>query len=277
MPTRISRSRSASATGGRSPRSGVSTARGGSSSSPRCSPARTEARPRWPARGTCSSVPMPGATSCAPRADGPVTVAVAPTPVAPADPGLGLAIAAYLDHLRVERGLSQATLDGYGNDLRAFAAEMPAGWDVSAAAVVGYLAALTAVPTGGVRPRLAATSRRRRAAALRGFYRFAFGEGLIEVDVAAHIDLPRQARRLPDPLTIEEVERLLEAVPQVNEPIGLRNRALLELLYAAGLRVSEALRLDLEDMSLDGAFVRVIGKGDRERLVPVGDVALGWL
>ena len=220
---------------------------------------------------------MLGATSCAPRANGPVTMAVAPTPVAPADPGLGLAIAAYLDHLRVERGLSQATLDGYRNDLRAFAAEMPAGWDVSAAAVVGYLAALTAVPTGAVRPRLAATSRRRRAAALRGFYRFAFGEGLIEVDVAAHIDLPRQARRLPDPLTIEEVERLLEAVPQVNEPIGLRNRALLELLYAAGLRVSEALRLDLEDMSLDGAFVRVIGKGDRERLVPVGDVALGWL
>src|SRR5206468_12545277 len=127
------------------------------------------------------------------------------------------------------------------------------------------------------RPRLAGSSRRRRAAALRGFYRFAFGEGLIAVDVAAHIDLPRQARRLPDPLTVAEVDRLLESVPAAPEPVGLRNRALLELLYAAGLRVSEALRLDLEDLSLDGAFVRVIGKGDRERLVPVGEVALGWL
>jgi integrase/recombinase XerD len=120
-------------------------------------------------------------------------------------------------------------------------------------------------------PGLAPTSLRRRAASIRGFYRFAFGEGLIGVDVAQHIDLPRQPRLLPETLGVDEVERLLEAAPD------LRARALLELLYAAWLRVSEALGLDLEDLSLDGGFVRVIGKGDRERLVPVGDVALDWL
>jgi integrase/recombinase XerD len=118
---------------------------------------------------------------------------------------------------------------------------------------------------------LAPTSLRRRAAAIRGFYRFAFGEGLIAVDVAARLDLPRQPRLLPETLRIDEVEHLLEAAA------GLRDHALLELLYAAGLRISEALRLDREDLSVDGRFVRVIGKGDRERVVPVGDIALDWL
>ena len=89
--------------------------------------------------------------------------------------------------------------------------------------------------------------------------------------MAQHIDLPRQPRLLPDTLTVAEVDALLEAAPD------LRARALLELLYAAGLRVSEATGLDREDLSLDGGFVRVIGKGDRERLVPVGEVALDWL
>src|SRR4029450_7929238 len=106
-------------------------------------------------------------------------------------------------------------------------------------------------------PGLAPTSLRRRAASIRGVYRFAYGEGLISVDVAQHIDLPRQPRLLPDTLTIEEVESLLEAAPD------LRARALLELLYAAGLRVSEATGLDVEDLSLDGGFVRVVRKGER--------------
>ncbi|HEV7810993.1 MAG TPA: tyrosine recombinase, partial [Candidatus Limnocylindrales bacterium] len=118
---------------------------------------------------------------------------------------------------------------------------------------------------------LAATSLRRRAASIRGFYRFAYGDGLIERDVAAHLDLPRQPRLLPETLSIAEVESLLEAAPD------LRARALLELLYAAGLRVSEALGLDREDLALEAGHVRVIGKGDKERLVPVGDVALEWL
>ena len=203
--------------------------------------------------------------------------------------GLDRAVEAYLDHLRVERGVSPATISAYHNDLEAYAtflAGEAAGdaWATSPEPAVSYLASLASPPKGGIRPRLASTSRRRRTAALRGFYRFSFGEGLVRVDVAAHLDLPREVRHLPQTLTIAEVERLLEAAgggahedETDPDPRGVRDRALVELLYAAGLRVSEALRLDAEDVSLDGAFVRVIGKGDRERLVPIGEVALDWL
>ena len=185
---------------------------------------------------------------------------------------LDRAIDDFLTYLRVERGLSPATIRAYRGDLDDFAAARgsAAEWDRTADAALRYLAARTRRGRPHD-PGLAPTSLRRRAASIRGFYRFAFGEGLIGVDVAQHIDLPRQPRLLPETLTVDEVERLLEAAPDV------RGRALLELLYAAGLRVSEALGLDVEELSLDGGFVRVIGKGDRERVVPVGDVALDWL
>ena len=187
------------------------------------------------------------------------------------------AIEEYLAFLRVERGLAPATLRAYRADLGDFTAARGTSrdWSRGPDAAVRYLAARTkrGRPTD---PGLAPTSLRRRAAAIRGFYRFAFGDGLIGVDVAAHLDLPRMPRYLPETLTVEETARLIEAAGQEEDPdpTRLRDRALLELLYAAGLRISEALGLDREDLSLDGAFVRVIGKGDKERLVPVGDVAL---
>jgi len=193
---------------------------------------------------------------------------------AAAPSGLERAIEAYLTFLAVERGLAPATIRAYRADLEDFAAARGTTrtWAEGPEAALRYLAART---RRGRRtdPGLAPTSLRRRAAAIRGFYRFAFGEGLIGTDVAAHLDLPRMPRLLPETLTRAETERLLDAVPAE----ALLERALLELLYAAGLRISEALRLDLEDVSLDGAFVRVIGKGDRERLVPVGEVALDAL
>jgi integrase/recombinase XerD len=180
----------------------------------------------------------------------------------------------YLAYLQVERGLAEATIRAYRGDLADFAGSLPDGdgWARSPDPVVRYLAARTQRGRRG-ETGLAPTSLRRRAAALKGFYRFAFGEGLIDVDVATHLDLPRQSRRLPDTLDIGEVERLLDAASVA----GVRDRALLELLYAAGLRVSEAIGLDREDLSLDGGFVRVIGKGDKERLVPIGEVASDWL
>ena len=193
---------------------------------------------------------------------------------------LDRAFGAYLDHLQVERGLSPATIAAYRSDLLAFGRDpgTDATWATGPDVAVRYLASLGAAPRGALRPRLAGTSRRRRTAAIRGFYRFAFGEGLIGVDVAAHIDLPRETRHLPETLSVDEVARLLGSVgDETTGGVGVRDRALLELLYAAGLRISEALRLDGEDLSFDGGFVRVIGKGDRERLVPVGDVALAWL
>ena len=193
------------------------------------------------------------------------------------------AIDDYLAYLRVERGLAPRTIRAYRADLTDFAASRGAerGWDRSPEVALDYLAARTRRGRPHD-PGLAPTSLRRRAAALKGFYRFCFGEGLIQNDVAAHLDLPRQPRLLPETLTVEEVTRLLDAAggDDPNEPDHERrieDRTLLELLYAAGLRIGEATGLDREDLSFDGSFVRVIGKGDRERLVPLGEIALDWL
>lgn len=199
-------------------------------------------------------------------------VDMAAPPVDVAAPPLDRAIEDYLTYLRVERGLSPATIRAYRGDLADFASrrDVATAWADGPEAARRHLA--DRAKRGRPRdPGLAPTSLRRRAASIRGFYRFAYGDGLIARDVAAHIDLPRQPRLLPETLDVAEVESLLEAAPD------LRGRALLELLYAAGLRVSEAIGLDREDLSTEGGYVRVIGKGDKERLVPVGDVALDWL
>ena len=204
---------------------------------------------------------------------------------------LGRAIDDYLTYLRVERGLAERSIAAYRGDLSTFARSKGVDrlWSRSSDPAVRYLADLATrrAPSGSV---LRTTTRRRRTASLRGFYRFAFGEGLIDIDVASHIDLPRQGRHLPEVLSVGEVERMLESIgpteltlgqgagnPRLDaraaaSAAGLRDRALLELLYASGLRISEALGLDREDLSLEGGFVRVIGKGDKERMVPVGEV-----
>jgi integrase/recombinase XerD len=199
-------------------------------------------------------------------------------------PDLVAAIEAFRLHLQVERGLAPATLEAYGADLRDFAGspEAQGGWERSPDPAIAYLGRLasTAGPTG---VRLRATSRRRRTAAIRAFYRFALAEDLASADVAAHLDLPREPRLLPDPLGVQEVVRLLDAAGPRGAPdpahdaAPIRSRALLELLYAAGLRVSEATGLDADDLDLAAATVRVIGKGDKERLLPVGEIAVDWL
>lgn len=181
------------------------------------------------------------------------------------------AIEGYLNYLRVERGLSPSTISAYATDLRAFtrdAARHADGWRDDPKVASEHLASLSRPPRL-LRP----SSHRRKAAAIRAFYRFAFGEGLIERDVASLLDLPKSSRQLPDTLDVAQVEALLEA-PDAATPDGIRARAVLELLYSCGLRVSEALGLDMEDVSLTEGSVRVIGKGDRERRLPVGDVAV---
>lgn len=204
-----------------------------------------------------------------------------------ASPSLDAAIADYLAYLRVERGLAEATIAAYRSDLEDFAMSRGAGagWADGPDVAQRYLAA-RARRGSATSPGLAPTSLRRRSASIRGFYRFAFGDGLIPRDVAAHLDLPRQPRLLPETLTVAEVERLLEAAggepehprrPTQTDGLGLRDRALVELLYGSGLRVSEALNLDIEHLHLDEGLVRVVGKGDKERVVPVGEVAAGWL
>ncbi len=161
---------------------------------------------------------------------------------------------------------------------------MTSGLGRVADAAVGYLAARTRRGRRGD-PGLAPSSLRRRAAALKGFYRFAYGEGLIPIDVAAHLDLPKPSRLLPETLTPDETVRLLEAAggddpeapdaPNAALPsvIGRSSSCCTRPVSGSARRIG----LDREDLSVDGAFVRVIGKGDKERLVPVGDVALDWL
>ncbi|MEX1296377.1 MAG: tyrosine recombinase [Candidatus Limnocylindrales bacterium] len=181
---------------------------------------------------------------------------------------LVVAVESYADYLRVERGLAAATIRAYESDLRLFGRDAPGieRWAISPEPARDYLGAMTRPPRV-LRP----TSLRRKAASIRAFYRFCYAEELIEADIAALIDLPRQMQRLPDTLDRHEVESLIEATAGEGTR-ALRDRALLELLYASGLRVSEAIGLHRGDLYA-GGFVRVIGKGDKERLVPVGDIA----
>jgi integrase/recombinase XerD len=183
------------------------------------------------------------------------------------------AIDHYLTFLRVERGLSDATISAYRTDLRAFSRTIVVAdaWQSDSDAATNHLASLSRPPRT-----LKPSSHRRKAASIRAFYRFCFGEGLIERDIASLLDLPRASRQLPDTLDVHEVEALLEA-PDPETSNGIRERALLELLYSCGLRVSEALNLDVDDVSIQSSTVRVIGKGDRERRLPVGEVAIDAL
>jgi integrase/recombinase XerD len=183
------------------------------------------------------------------------------------------ALEAYLDHLRVERGLSAATIRAYDTDLRAFAAQAAGfeAWDRSPEPALRWVAGLSRPPST-----LRGSTIRRKAATVRAFYRFCAREELTSVDLTDGLPSGARTLALPDTLDVSEVEALLEGTVPGDAP-GLRDRALLELLYACGLRISEALGLDVGDVSFVTESVRVLGKGDRERVVPVGEVALAAL
>jgi integrase/recombinase XerD len=182
-----------------------------------------------------------------------------------ADPALTAAVDAFLLELRVERGLSPLTVAAYRRDLAQFASEAGQGWRSDPEPVHRYLGGLR---RAGRRP----STQARKVAAIRSFYGFALREGLAGRDIASLIDMPRPGSYLPDVLHPDEVERVLEAPPP-DDPAGIRDRAMLELLYACGLRVSELTGLDLDRVDLPNLQVRVIGKGNRERRVPMGEPA----
>jgi integrase/recombinase XerD len=181
------------------------------------------------------------------------------------DPALGAAIDAFLLELRVERGLSPLTVVAYRRDLAQFAAAAGPGWRSDPEPVRDFVNALRGA---GRR----ASTQARKVAAIRSFYGFALREGLAERDVAGLLDAPRPGSYLPDVLDPDEVTRILDA-PPAGDPVGVRDRAILELLYACGLRVSELTGLDTDRIDLPGLQVRVIGKGNRERRVPMGEPA----
>jgi integrase/recombinase XerD len=177
----------------------------------------------------------------------------------------------FLDHVRVERELTPATVEAYGRDLSLFARfatarQVTAGPDVRAIDVLDYLAFLTD-------RKLAARSQARRLVALRQLFKFLKAERVCVVDPTEDVDLPRYGRKLPEFLTVEEVDRLL-AAPDRRTPRGARDAAMLETLYATGLRVSELVKLRLRDVNFDAGYLMAFGKGRKERLVPVGEAAL---
>lgn len=176
----------------------------------------------------------------------------------------------FLDMMAVERGASNNTLEAYRRDLADFDGYLTAGGLSAATAKEGDLHAyIQAMGKAAMAPRTVA----RRLSALRQFYRFAYAEGHRKDDPTLKIENPRQARPLPKTLSEEEVDRLLQAAQDRPGPEGLRLTALLEVLYASGLRVSELVSLPLAAVARDPRVMIVLGKGNKERMVPLSDAA----
>ena len=179
----------------------------------------------------------------------------------------------FLDAIWMERGLSQNTLGAYRADLMTLArglAEKQKSIDVADKA--DLLAFIAGRVEGGAKPRSTA----RQLSSFRRFFRYIMREGMRDTDPTADIEMPRIGRSLPKTLTEDEVETLLSA-PNTDEPLGHRDRAMLELLYATGLRVSELINLTQSQINFNQGVLRIVGKGDRERLIPLGDESQRWL
>jgi integrase/recombinase XerD len=188
--------------------------------------------------------------------------------------------AGYLDHLAVERGVAANTLASYRRDLNRYldylaGREVDSVAAIDASTVSGFLAYLREGDAD--HPPLSATSAARAVVAVRGLHRFALREGLVPVDVSREVRPPAPPRRLPKAISTEDVERLLDAAGYARTPLAIRDRALLELLYASGARISEAVGLAVDDLDMHGEFsersVLLNGKGGKQRRVPLGSYA----
>lgn len=185
----------------------------------------------------------------------------------------GKLIKEFLDHIIVEKGLSMNTRQSYARDLKRYSVFLEKKGTSPAAAepqdVTGFLKEL-------MEAGLSVRSYTRSLIALRGFYRYLLKKGRISTSPCASVDIPRMHKRLPEFLTFDEVEKLLSA-PSMDDRLGLRDKAMLETLYATGLRVSELVSLELNNINLQGGYITAFGKGSKERLVPIGESAMVWL
>jgi integrase/recombinase XerD len=181
----------------------------------------------------------------------------------------------YLDALWLQRGLSDNTLAAYRRDL-AQTEHWLSSTDRATRLIDASADDLDAYNSMRSQKRVARKSAARWLSSVRGFYRYLLTEQRLQEDPTQHLEHPKQARELPTSLGAADVENLL-AAPNVETAIGLRDRAMLELLYASGLRVSELIALQMVSVNLRQGVVRVVGKGNKERLVPVGETALDWL
>lgn len=180
----------------------------------------------------------------------------------------------YLNYLSVERGLSKNTLESYARDLRQYLSYLKDKKklklsETTQATVIGYLLQMQAKGK-------ATATLSRSLAAIKSYYHFLFREERIERDPTMNLDAPKQEKRLPRVLSVEDVERLLEQ-PDLKVPSGIRDRAMLEVLYATGLRVSELVFLKVSDVNLEMGYIKCLGKGSKERIVPLGSMALKYV
>ena len=178
----------------------------------------------------------------------------------------------FTDYISLEQGLSARTQEAYYRDLERFAEYadvkgVAAPLDITARILREYVYHLKDL---GLSP----ASIRRNVSAVRTYFRFLTGDGVVVRDPSERLEMPKRWRELPDVLTVDEAQRLI-AAPTLDDPMVFRDRALLELAYGAGLRVSEWITLGLRDLLLEDGLVRVFGKGSKERLVPIGRSAIG--
>ncbi len=173
----------------------------------------------------------------------------------------------YINYLLVEKGLSGNTIESYSSDLAVYLEFLKKNKikKIAAAGTTVILKHLTALRDAG----LGAKSRARHLIALRGFYKFIVQEKIIKHNPTKIIDLPKEGLKLPDVLSVEDVKLLLNT-PNTKKPIGIRDAAMLELLYGTGTRVSELINLKLQNVNMEACFVRIFGKGSKERVVPMG-------
>ncbi len=180
----------------------------------------------------------------------------------------------FLHYLIVEKGLAKNTIEAYSRDLNRFLDHLKAKGvqdplHVGKFDVRGFLLVLK-------RQGLSTKTIMRNLVAIRTFFRFLVQEGILEVNPVEELEFPKVAKTLPDILTLKEVEELLEQ-PDIQSPLGVRDRAMLEVLYATGMRVSELTRLPMNHVNLEGGYVLVYGKGSKERVVPLGSEAMKWV
>ncbi len=178
----------------------------------------------------------------------------------------------FLDAIWMERGLSQNTLGAYRADLMTLGRGLSKRKTIDEADKADLLAFIAKRVESGAKPRSTA----RQLSSFRRFFRYIMREGLRDTDPTADIEMPRIGRSLPKTLSEDEVDALLSA-PNTDEPLGHRDRAMLELLYATGLRVSELINLRQSQINFNQGVLRIVGKGDRERLIPLGDESQRWL
>lgn len=181
-------------------------------------------------------------------------------------------IDSFIEYLVTERSSAENTMASYSNDLKAYGLWLDEKGLTYENAVYSDLAGYTAAMKGAG---LKTTSINRRLSTIRQFYRFLLDEGVVEADPSRDIVMPRRAQYLPEVLNVNEVEGLLNA-PDISTPLGKRDKAMLELLYATGLRVSELVKLKMNSINMGAGFLITKGKGGKERLVPMGEKAIYW-